>query len=88
MIFSGYTLRIVDPEHFRVVYTFDNWSTTLTLNSRSVGYSGFFADVVTVPDQAGTLTFTLAWPGQDGQDRWLGRNIDVSVVPLPESTEE
>src|ERR1700722_4369413 len=36
---SGYTLRIVDPEHFRVVYTYDNWATTLTLDSRSVGYS-------------------------------------------------
>ena len=90
VIFSGYTLRIVDPEHFRVVYTFDSWATTLTLNSRSVGYSGFFADIVTVPDQAGTLTFTLAWPVEDqpgGKDRWLGRNIDVSVVPLPASTE-
>jgi len=90
VIFSGYTFRIVDPEHFRIVYTFDNWVTTLTLNSRSVGYSGFFADIVTVPDQAGTLTFTLAWPGQEQQGqkvRWLERNIDVSVVPLPASTE-
>src|SRR5271155_2429400 len=27
-IFCGYTLRIVDRAHFRVVYTFDNWATT------------------------------------------------------------
>ncbi len=85
-IFSGYTLRIVDLEHFRVVYTFDNWFTTLTIDSRSVGYSGFFADISTFSDQEGSIVFTLAWPGQDGKDRWLGRNIDVSVVPLPAST--
>ena len=30
--------------------------------------------------------FTLAWPGQDEQERWLGRNIDVSVIRLPAST--
>ena len=33
-IFSGYTLRIVDPEHFRVVYTFDNWADNATRRTR------------------------------------------------------
>jgi hypothetical protein len=27
----------------------------------------------------------LAWPGQGNQERWLGRNIDVSVISPPES---
>jgi glucoamylase len=84
-IFSGYTLRIVDREHFRVVYTFDNWATTLSKDSRSVGYPGSFVDISTASDQAGKITFTLAWPGENVQERWLGRNIDVSVITPPES---
>jgi glucoamylase len=86
MIFSGYTLRIVDREHFRVVYTFDNWVTTQSGEARSVGYPGSFVDISTAPEQAGKILFTLAWPGQNGQERWLGRNIDVSVILLPAST--
>jgi len=85
-IFSGYTLRIVDREHFRVVYTFDNWATTLSAQAHSVGYPGSFVDISTAPDQTGHILFTLAWPGEDKQERWLGRNIDVSVISPPEST--
>jgi glucoamylase len=84
-VFSGYTLRIVDRQHFRVVYTFDNWATTLTLDGRSVGYPGSFADISTAADYTGNILFTLVWSGDDGQERWLGRNIDVSVISLPES---
>jgi glucoamylase len=43
-------------------------------------------DISTDPEQTGTIIFTLAWPGQDSQERWLGRNIDVSVIVPPEST--
>jgi glucoamylase len=86
VIFSGYTLRIVDREHFRVVYTFDNWATTQSVDSRSVGYPGSFVDISTAPEQTGNILFTLAWPTQSGQERWLGRNIDVSVISPPEST--
>ena len=84
-VFSGYTLRIVDRQHFRVVYTFDNWATTLTLDGRSVGYPGSFADISTTADYTGNIIFTLVWSGDGGQERWLGRNIDVSVISLPES---
>jgi glucoamylase len=85
-IFSGYTLRIVDREHFRVVYTFDNWATTRSVEARSVGYPGSFVDISIAPDQAGTILFTLVWSGEGQQERWLGRNIDVSVISPPEST--
>jgi glucoamylase len=77
---AGYTLRVVDPDHFRVMYSFDNWATVQTQDSRSVGYPGSFVDIATEAGQTGTITFTLMWPGQDQQDRWLGRNIDVSVI--------
>jgi glucoamylase len=85
-IFSGYTLRIVDREHFRVVYTFDNWATTHSAQAHAVGYPGSFVDVSTAPDQTGNIVFTLAWPGEGQQERWLGRNIEVSVISPPESS--
>ena len=85
-ILSGYTLRITDREHFKVVYTFDDWATTLLAESHSVGYPGSFVDICTAPDQTGHILFTLVWTGQDSQERWLGRNIDVSVIARPEST--
>jgi glucoamylase len=84
-VFSGYTLRIVDREHFRVVYTFDNWVTTDSLDARSVGYPGSFVDISTAAHYTGNIIFTLAWREEGGQERWLGRNIDVSVMSPPES---
>jgi glucoamylase len=85
-IHSGHTLRIVDREHFRVIYTFDNWATTHTSEAHSVGYPGSFVDIATAPDQTGSIVFTLAWPGVNEQERWLGRNITVSVVPAPKAS--
>jgi glucoamylase len=78
---AGQSLRIVDHERFRVVYTLDDWATTLQLDSRSIGYPGYVVDIPIDAHQAGTLIFTLAWPGQDQQDRWLGKNVEVFVVP-------
>ena len=83
---SGHTLRIVDTERFRVVYTCDNWATTLTQDSRKVGYSRWFVDIPTGEDQTGKITFTQAWPEEGKPDRWLGRNIDVAINEVPAST--
>jgi glucoamylase len=83
---AGHTLRIVDTEHFRVVYTCDNWATTLTQESRTVGYSRSFVDIPTGAGQAGKITFTQAWPVEGQPDRWLGRNIDVAINEVPAST--
>jgi len=81
---AGFTLRIVDRGRFRVVYTFDNWVTVNHLDSHSLGYFGFSADISTDASRDGTLIFTLCWPGsnqsQDQQDRWLGRNVNVSIT--------
>jgi glucoamylase len=80
----GYRLRIVDAEHFRVVYSTDNWATTNTLISTRVGSPGCYADIPIQPTQAGSVVFTLSWPreGHDSHDeRWLGRNITIPIVP-------
>jgi glucoamylase len=86
---AGYTLRIVDPEHFRVVYSTDNWATTHTAISTTVGVPGSFADIPTAPSQSGgTIVFTMAWPGDadDGHEtRWLGRNIEISIYSAQRS---
>jgi glucoamylase len=73
---AGMTLRVVDTVRFRMLYSTDNWATSVTLESHPVGYAGFFADVATVAGQAGRIVFTFYWPGQD---KWLGRNFEVVV---------
>jgi glucoamylase len=75
-IVAGKRLRIVDQARFRVVYTLDDWKTKLTMESHSVGYTIFFADIPTAADQLGSIVFTLYWPGED---KWLGRNVEVSI---------
>ena len=74
---AGKKLRIVDPERFRVVYTMDNWATNDVVESQRVGYPGSYADIATPKGKDGTIVFTLYWPGDD---RWLGRNIEVEIA--------
>jgi glucoamylase len=76
---SGLMLRIIDPSRFRVVYTFDDWATSTTAESRHVGYPGSYADIQTTPAHRGKIVFTLYWPGEN---RWLGRNIEVQLVQV------
>ena len=85
-ILAGYSLRIVEQERFRVVYTLDEWATTLTTDSHSVGHAGWFADIATAEDQMTGILFTLMWPGGGQPDRWLGRNVDVKVLSPPDSS--
>ena len=75
-IVAGKKLRIVDTVRFRVLYTTDDWATSTTQDSHSMGYAGSFADIATAPEQAGKIVFTFYWPGQD---KWLGRNFEVEV---------
>lgn len=80
---AGKSLRIVDPQKFRVVFTVDQWATTLVLESRPVGFSGFFADIPSNPQQSSAIIFTLCWITEGQPDYWLGRNIEISVTPQP-----
>ncbi len=75
-IAAGDTLRILDENHFDLVWSDDSWQTTHTTSGRSLGSAGFSADVATAPGQTGSLTWTLHWPEQD---RWLGYNVEVQV---------
>ena len=72
----GGTLRIVDAEPFIAVWTADEWKTTNRTESLAVDHSGAFADIPATPGVTGVISFTMYWPAQD---RWLGRNYDVTV---------
>jgi glucoamylase len=75
-IASGDTLRILDENHFDLIWSGDGWQTTHTAASRTLGSAGFSADVATAPGQTGSLSWTLHWPERD---RWLGYNVEVRV---------
>jgi len=78
---AGHTLRLVDSGHFRLVYTTDDWATTNEAISNRVSSSGSYVDIPTGVNQTGRIIFTQAWP-QDGQpERWLGRNVEVTITP-------
>jgi glucoamylase len=77
-IVAGRTLRVVDTVRFRLLYTTDNWASSVTYQSHPVGYAGSFSDIATTPGQSGKIIFTFYWPDQD---KWLGRNFEVEVVP-------
>lgn len=80
----GETLRILDETRFDVVWSVDGWKTRQVSPSRSLGSSGFSADVTpdwprghNAPPIAG-LSWTLHWPEQD---RWLGYNVEMTIEP-------
>ena len=77
VIAAGHTLRVLDPDPFRVVWTADNWATTQTTNARSVGYPGSFADLETTLTQTGSLKLTLFWPDRN---EWLGHEYEVRIA--------
>jgi glucoamylase len=85
---AGYTLRIIDGNRFRAVFTFDDWKTMTIVDSHVVGYPGSFVDL-TMPaaDAGGTgrLIFTMHWPATaDTAEHWLGRNFTVTATdPAP-----
>src|SRR5579875_2955243 len=77
---QGGTLRVVDSDRFQLVWTADNWATTHRTDSRQVGHPGSYVDIPVGAEQAGSIAFTMFWPGAD---RWLGRNFEVVIHPEP-----
>jgi glucoamylase len=73
---QGGTLRIMDADRFRVVWTTDNWATKNSRDAQFVGKPGAYADIQTPHDMVGSIVFTLFWPQEN---RWLGRNYEVVV---------
>ncbi|HTH53719.1 MAG TPA: glycoside hydrolase family 15 protein [Edaphobacter sp.] len=78
---AGDTLRIVDNNRFRLVYTTDDWATSCDEVSKMVGFSEAYADIPTTKGQTGKIIFTQYWQHEGQPDRWLGRNVEVEIVP-------
>ena len=74
---AGKRLQIVDAKKFEVVWTADNWATQQRVESVTLGYAGWLAEIPTKAKQTGALKFTIFWPDEK---RWLGKNFDVKVV--------
>ncbi len=81
-LLPAFTLRILDRSTFASSGPSTTGRPPLSTEAQSVGYPGSFVDIPTTPNQTGTIIFTLALARQNGQERWLGRNIEVSVARL------
>ncbi|HET7103549.1 MAG TPA: glycoside hydrolase family 15 protein [Terracidiphilus sp.] len=78
-ITAGDTLRILDKNHFEVVWSTDGWKNVRTTASRDLGSAGHSADIATGTDaQQGEILWTFHWPEQE---RWLGYNVSVELRP-------
>ena len=76
---AGDTLRILDERRFNAVWSGDGWQTVNTAVSRSLGSSGFSADIA-APAGCRELEWTLNWTELGtGPEAWLGYNIKVKV---------
>jgi glucoamylase len=88
---AGDTLRIIDEDLFEVVWSRDGWKSTHHTPCRSLGSSGFSADIeIPATATAGELSWTLQWTGKG---RWLGYNVQVkiesdSTSPLNQGNQE
>jgi glucoamylase len=72
---AGATLRVLDEKCFDLKWTADNWQSSQTEMSRSLGSAGFSAEIANAP-AAGKLEWTLHWTDPD---QWLGYNVVVQV---------
>ena len=63
---AGMTLRVVDTARFRMVYSMDGWETNAVMESKPVGYAGFYADIPTAAGRSGhdRVHVLLAGAGQ------------------------
>ena len=78
---AGQRVRIVHGQSFRVVYSLDGWATVQVKSSKSIDGTGAFADVAVPADQQAPVVFTLCWPAPNGEDRWLGWNVELRTDP-------
>ena len=75
---AGNTLRLLDTEEFEVVWSADQWVTTERTKATGVGQMGWFADLATSSEQAGSILFTFLFPASN---RWVGHNFQVELTP-------
>ena len=82
---GGAILRVLGLKRFHLVWSADGWHTTHTSQSRSLGSSGFSADIPPqrgentphpAPADSSQIAFTFFWPEEN---RWLGHNPEIRI---------
>jgi len=73
----GSTLRVIDANRFRVIWSADNWKTVQTVKSCCLNSAGYSADISTAGISAGgELSWTFHWTETDS---WLGHNVNLKI---------
>jgi len=76
---------VLGLKRFHLVWSADGWHTTHTSQSRSLGSSGFSADIPPqrgentphpAPADSSQIAFTFFWPEEN---RWLGHNHEIRI---------
>jgi len=76
-ITANATLRLLNEKRFELIWTDNQWRTTNTVQSRSLGSAGFAADIPpSYRQNPSGLSLTFFWPEEN---RWLGRNYEIGI---------
>jgi glucoamylase len=68
---------VLTDKRFVLIWSDDQWHTSNSTQSRSLGSSGFSADIQPSHRQNPSgLSFTFFWPEEN---RWLGHNYDIRI---------
>ena len=77
MITPHATLRVLDDSRFVLIWSDDQWQSTFSVQSRSLGSAGFSADILPAERKnPSALSLTFYWPDDN---RWLGHNYDIRI---------
>jgi glucoamylase len=71
------TLRVLSDKRFALIWSDNQWQTTNSIDSRSLGSAGFAADIL--PEQRENLSglsLTFFW---QEENRWLGYNYEIRI---------
>ncbi len=74
----GSLLRVQASGYFRLVFTVDDWQTHATEDSLATALGVCYVDIPVTDHRAARILFTFHWPEED---RWEGRDYEVTVVP-------
>jgi len=75
----GQTLRIIEADPFRVVWTQNGWETNSATESKLLGSVVAYADIPIAKSAQGAVSFTFYWTAED---RWEGRNYDIPIAAV------
>ena len=73
---AGRRIRLLAEQPFELVWTTDNWATTIHGSSQPAMSAGHYSDIPTEKTQTGRVEWTFFWPGDH---RWEGRNFGVEL---------